>query len=177
MPGDSELVASCTHSYVYVPNIYAYVSVCFFLKKAHLNFCLCILFGRLCTSKVCTADSHLVLCIFKCFTLWNFYAHPPYRRCSSLSNSKRRGKMKSCTDKRESIPLIQLSQDLFFYLVFRLPFQVTFLKTTSIMLILQHKYTKYMSFSSSPSSVFGFSYRFQNCFFSLSIGNVMVFDS
>ncbi|EFH39922.1 predicted protein [Arabidopsis lyrata subsp. lyrata] len=30
----------------------------------------------LCTSKVCSADSYLVLCIFKCFTLWNFLCSP-----------------------------------------------------------------------------------------------------
>ncbi|KAF3556685.1 hypothetical protein F2Q69_00017851 [Brassica cretica] len=37
------------------------------------------------------ADSYLVLCIFKCFTLWDLYAHPPYRRILPLSNSERIG--------------------------------------------------------------------------------------
>ncbi|XP_056863239.1 uncharacterized protein LOC108851018 isoform X1 [Raphanus sativus] len=72
-------------------------------------FDLVTIFDRLCTSQVCSADIYFLLCIFKCFTLWDLYAHPPYRIISYLLNSERRGEMKSCTDKQESILLAWLS--------------------------------------------------------------------
>ncbi|XP_056863240.1 uncharacterized protein LOC108851018 isoform X2 [Raphanus sativus] len=73
-----------------------------------LQFCMMLLLW-LCTSQVCSADIYFLLCIFKCFTLWDLYAHPPYRIISYLLNSERRGEMKSCTDKQESILLAWLS--------------------------------------------------------------------